>query len=124
MHKIFNIQLSLFICCLMFSLTQAQEDATVTLNGIVEEHEYDSSGIPISVVFNVLDEDFNYDTYIVVNDSMGTQLLDMIGENIDVTGTVKIDKDGTKHLTILEFFINEDEDYSPPDVDEPDDNDE
>lgn len=110
------ILLSLFsIALFLYSPLNAQNSSPDTLNGVIDEYEHDSDGTLSSVVFNVLDDDFNTLSYIVVTNKVGLQLLDLVGENIDVIGTVKDNGNGTKSITVLEYFIPEDDDYSPPD---------
>jgi len=93
----------------------AQTTAADTINGVIDENEFDDDGILTSVVFNVLDSDFNMESYVVVNDAVGKQLLEHVGENIDIIGTIKKNPDGTKSIVVKAFFVSEEEDYSPPD---------
>jgi len=86
-----------------------------TLNGVVDEYEFDNDGVLKSVVFNVLDADFNTESYIVENDATGKQLLELVGENIDVIGITKKNPDGTKSIMVKEIIISEEDDYTPPD---------
>jgi len=110
------IFVSLFsIAFFLYVPLYAQNSSPDTLNGVIDEYEHDSDGTLTSVVFNVLDEDFNTIGYIVVNNNIGMQLLDLVGENIDLIGTIKDNGDGTKSITVLEYFIPDDDDYSAPD---------
>lgn len=115
--SVFKFALILFLSFIYQGFSQ--DISQVTLNGLVEEYEYDSAGLLISVVFNILDDDFNYKSYIVVNDTTGDNLLELVGENIDVTGIIKQDK-GKDYITILSYSLQDDDtedddEYIPPD---------
>ena len=114
MKKIITVSL-FFTVLILHTSIYAQKSSADTLNGVIDEYEHDSDGTLTSVVFNVLDKDFNTISYIVENNKIGLQLLDLVGENIDVIGTIKDNSNGTKTITVIEYFVPEEDDYSAPD---------
>ena len=116
MQKISLAVLILMLLCLN-SVVFARQAKADTLNGVIEEYKQDNDGQVISVVLNVLDADFNTVSYIIDDNKVGRELFDFIGENIDVVGTVKNNKDGSKSLTVKEYFVPDDDDDEdlPPD---------
>jgi len=115
MKKLSTTVIILMLLCLnsFVYAGQAQPD---TLNGVIEEYKQDNEGQVISIVLHVLDEDFNTVSYIIEDNTVGRELFDLLGENIDVIGIVKNNKDGSKSITVKEYIVTEEEDdYSPPD---------
>jgi hypothetical protein len=87
----------------------------VTKTGFVEEFEYDDGAYGLKVV---TDED----EYIVELDKTGKSLRKLEGEEVEVTGWVTCDKDGSKHLKLESFEVIEyNDDYNDYDYDGDDD---
>ena len=80
----------------------------ITIIGFVDpiDEDDDNSGLVIST---------ENEQYIVNLDKTGEKLLNMIDEEVQVTGRLSIAGDGTKSITVISF------DYAPYGEDEDDD---
>ena len=84
----------------------------VTLTGFVIPEEWDNNDNVIAIAISTEDED-----YLVERNKPGEELYDFLDEDVEATGFVREDKDGTKHISVTSYEIlhvddyDEDEDY-------------
>ena len=90
----------------------------LTLTGFVIPEEWDNNDNVIAIAISTEDED-----YLVERNKQGEELYDFLDEDVEVTGFVREDKDGTKHISITTYEIlhiddyDEDNDYGDYDDD-------
>ena len=77
----------------------------VTLTGYIVPEEWDMNDNVIAI--GLITEE---DDYLIELNKIGEELFDFLDEDLEVTGTVREDKDGTKHITITGYEILRDED--------------
>ncbi len=88
-----------------------------TLTGFVIPDEWDNNDTVIAIAISTEDED-----YLVERNKQGEELFDFLDEDVEVTGFVREDKDGTKHISVTTYDIlhlddDEDDDYGDYDGD-------
>jgi len=92
-----------------------------TVVGYVIPSEWDSEDNVVSITIATDDDD-----YVVEMNKLGEELFDFLDEDVEVTGTVRDDKDGTKRIRVISYEVLEDvedeefddEDFSYDDEDE------
>ena len=81
------------------------------INGYIEADEWDEDDYVIGVKVVTDDEDYS----IEMND-LGEELLSFLGEDVEVTGIVEEEKDGSKLIKVTGFEIlaenDEDDDFN------------
>ncbi|MFZ7110492.1 MAG: hypothetical protein ACOWYE_02320 [Desulfatiglandales bacterium] len=91
----------------------------MTLTGFVTPEEWDTDDNVIAIGISTEDDD-----YLVELNKVGEELFDFLDEDVEVTGLVTEDKDGTKHITLTSYEVlhsddfEEDEDYGDYDYDD------
>ena len=74
-----------------------------TIVGYVVPSEWDSEDNVVSISITTEDDD-----YVVEMNKLGEELFDFLDEDVEVTGTVREDKDGTKRIRIISYEVLED----------------
>ena len=82
----------------------------MTLAGFVIPEEWDNNDNVIAIAISTEDED-----YLVERNKPGEELYDFLDEDVEVTGFVVEDKDGTKHISITTYEILQSDDYDEDD---------
>jgi hypothetical protein len=94
----------------------------VTITGFVRDDDWDFEGNAIAVSIEADEEEYTVDL-----DGMGEELLDYVGEEVEVKCTIAQDKDGTLHIHVLDFDViseKEDDDEGSYDYEDDDEIDE
>jgi len=92
-----------------------------TIVGYVVPSEWDSDDNVVSIAISTEEDD-----YLVEMNKLGEELFDFLDEDVEVTGLVREDRDGTKRIRITSYEVLEDvdddfeeeEDYNFDDEDE------
>jgi hypothetical protein len=92
-----------------------------TIVGYVVPSEWDSDDNVVAISICTDDDD-----YVVELNKLGEELFDFLDEDVEVTGVVREDKDGTKRLRVTSYEVvedkeeeyNENEDYDYDDDDD------
>ena len=92
------------------AMKQTEETTLETIVGIVAASQVDEDDHVIAVTISTDDEDYEVDM-----SGLGEDLLDFIDEEVEVTGIVAEESDGTKSITatsyeVLEYDSDEDSD--------------
>ena len=74
-----------------------------TIVGYVVPSEWDSEDNVVSISITTDDDD-----YVVEMNKLGEELFDFLDEDVEVTGTVRDDKDGTKRIRVISYEVLED----------------
>jgi autonomous glycyl radical cofactor GrcA len=74
-----------------------------TIVGYVVPSEWDSEDNVVSISITTDDDD-----YVVEMNKLGEELFDFLDEDVEVTGTVREDKDGTKRIRVISYEVLED----------------
>jgi len=74
-----------------------------TIVGYIVPSEWDSEDNVVSISITTDDDD-----YAVEMNKLGEELFDFLDEDVEVTGTVREDKDGTKRIRIISYEVLED----------------
>ena len=92
-----------------------------TVVGYVVPSEWDSEDNVVSISISTDDDD-----YVVEMNKLGEELFDFLDEDVEVTGTVREDKDGTKRIRVISYEVLEDveDEYEDEDFSYDDDEDE
>jgi uncharacterized membrane protein YcgQ (UPF0703/DUF1980 family) len=85
-----------------------------TVFGYVVPSEWDSDDNVVAISITTDDDD-----YVVELNKLGEELFDFLDEDVEVTGIVREDKDGTKRIRVTSYEVledtedeyDEDEDY-------------
>src|SRR4030065_2313528 len=92
---------------------QAVTEREETIVGYVIPSEWDNEDNVISISISTDDED-----YLVDLNKLGEELFDFLDEDVEVTGIVRDDKDGTKRIRVTSYEVLEDvEDENEEDED-------
>lgn len=83
-----------------------------TIVGFVVPSEWDSEDNVVSISITTDDDD-----YVVEMNKLGEELFDFLDEDVEVTGTVREDKDGTKRIRVISYEVLEDVDDGDEDED-------
>ena len=97
-----------------------------TIVGYVIPYEWDNEDNVISISVSTDDDD-----YLVELNKLGEELFDFLDEDVEITGIVREDKDGTKRIKVTGYEVmedtdekyNEDDDLGYDEDDEDDDED-
>jgi len=81
-----------------------------TVVGYVVPSEWDSEDNVVSITIAT-----DADDYVVEMNKLGEELFDFLDEDVEVTGTVREDKDGTKRLLVISYEVLEDEEFDDED---------
>ena len=92
-----------------------QPQKEVTIVGYVVPSEWDNDDNVVSISISTDDDD-----YVVEVNKLGEELFDFLDEDVEVTGIVREDKDGTKRIRVISYEVledvedeyDEDDDYS------------
>lgn len=94
-------------------MKQTEETTLETIVGIVAVSQVDEDDCAIAVIISTDDEDYEVDM-----SGLGEDLLDFIDEEVEVTGIVEEESDGTKSISATSYEVLEydsdddsDEDY-------------
>ncbi|MBU2499392.1 MAG: hypothetical protein KKE57_10860 [Proteobacteria bacterium] len=103
---------------------QTVKEREETIVGYVIPKEWDNEDNVISISVSTNDDD-----YLVELNKLGEELFDFLDEDVEITGIVREDKDGTKRIKVTSYEVIEDtdEEYGEDDdlgYDEEDDDDE
>lgn len=103
---------------------QTVKEREETIIGYVIPNEWDNEDNVISIRVSTDDDD-----YLVELNKLGEELFDFLDEDVEITGIVREDKDGTKRIKVISYEVIEDTDekYEEDDdleYDEEDDDDE
>lgn len=113
--KTFMVCQAVFILFIMFLLSgpgvSAQDDTTLT--GIVQAVDWNENDEVIAVSVVVTDTEMNADgeeeayniEYFVENDENGQNLLTLVGQQVKVTGEIKMDEDGNYSIHIKKYQV-------------------
>ena len=82
-------------------MVEREEGVETTISGIVIPIDWDDYDDVTSVAIQTSDED----EYIVDKNKKGKELLDFIGEEVEVTGFVREDEDGNSIIKINEYSV-------------------
>ena len=78
----------------------------VMITGFVRDDDWDFEGNVIAVSIEADEEEYTVDL-----NGLGEELLDYVGEEVEVKCTIEQDRDGTLHIHVLDFdVISEKED--------------
>jgi len=83
-----------------------------TIVGYVVPSEWDSDDNVVSIAISTEEDD-----YLVEMNKLGEELFDFLDEDVEVTGVVREDRDGTKRIRITSYEVLEDvdDDYEEED---------
>ena len=92
-----------------------------TIVGYVVPSEWDNDDNVVAISITTDDDD-----YLVEMNKLGEELFDFLDEDVEVTGTVREDRDGTKRIRVTSYEVledvddeyDEDDDYGYDDEDE------
>lgn len=92
-----------------------------TIVGYVVPSEWDNDDNVVAISISTDDDD-----YLVEMNKLGEELFDFLDEDVEVTGTVREDRDGTKRIRVTSYEVledvedefGEDDDYDYDDEDE------
>ena len=95
---------------------QPQKEETIV--GYVVPSEWDNDDNVVAISISTDDDD-----YVVEVNKLGEELFDFLDEDVEVTGIVREDKDGTKRVRVTSYEVLEDVDDEDEDEDFSFDND-
>ena len=93
-------------------MKQSKPPREETIVGYVVPSEWDSEDNVVSISISTDDDD-----YVVEMNQLGEELFDFLDEDVEVTGTVREDKDGTKRIRVISYEVLEDVDDGDEDED-------
>lgn len=91
---------------------QTVKEREETIVGYVIPSEWDNEDNVISISISTDDDD-----YLVELNKLGEELFDFLDEDVEVTGIVKDEKDGTKRIKVTSYEVIEDADEEYDDED-------
>jgi hypothetical protein len=108
------------ICILTLGLSltlwaQPKKEPVFIVSGTVMALEEDSQGAPMKVEIQPNDGE----SYVVVNDDKGSQLLRFVGSYVVASGTITLDRDGWKNLHVKSYQVTDDDGTITPGADDP-----
>ena len=84
-----------------------------TITGYVVPNEWDNEDNVVAISISTDDDD-----YVVELNKLGEELFDFLDEDVEVTGIIRDDKDGTKRIRVTSYEVLEDaEDENEEDED-------
>ena len=100
----------------------------VTIKGFVSADEWDGRKNVIAISITTDDEDYRVEL-----DKVGQELFDYLDEDVEVSGTIRQEKNGTKFIRVTHYEVLEEEyeseegylgedDYDDSDLDDEDEN--
>jgi hypothetical protein len=84
----------------------------ITISGFVTPEQWDDNDNVIAIGLSTDEDD-----YIIELNRLGEELFDFLDEDVEITGFIREDKDGTKHITISNYEILDTDDYDDDDDD-------
>lgn len=89
-------------------LKKSQPPKEETIVGYVVPNEWDNEDNVVAISISTED-----DEYVVELNKLGEELFDFLDEDVEVTGVIRDDKDGTKRIRVTGYEVLEDveEDY-------------
>jgi hypothetical protein len=94
----------------------------VTIRGFVSADDWDGRKRVIAISITTDDEDYRVEL-----DKVGEELFDYLDEDVEVTGTVRQEKDGHRYIRVSHYEVLEEEtyesEYGSPDEDDINDSD-
>lgn len=91
-----------------------KKDLGIIVSGTVMALTEDQDGSPLQVEIQPSDGE----SYVVVNDDKGSQLLRFVGSYVVVSGTVTLDNDGWKNLHVTSYQVTDDDGTITPGADD------
>jgi hypothetical protein len=94
-------------------MLKRKEGKEVTIKGFVTPNEWDDEDKVGELGISTNDDGY----YVVEENKLWEELVDILYEDVEVTGTIKKDKNGTMRIAILDYDVlteekqSEDEDY-------------
>ncbi|MEJ2723711.1 MAG: hypothetical protein P8175_03525 [Deltaproteobacteria bacterium] len=76
----------------------------VTIRGFVSADEWDGRKNVIAISITTDDEDYRVEL-----DKVGEELFDYLDEDVEVTGTIRQEKNGTKYIRVSNYEVLEEE---------------
>jgi hypothetical protein len=93
-----------------YKMVKKSRSKEIIINGYIEADQWDEDDNVIGVKVVT-----DYEDYSIEMNSLGEELLSFLGEDVDVTGIVEEEKDGSKVITVTGFEIlaesDEDDDF-------------
>jgi len=74
-----------------------------TIVGYVVPNEWDNEDNVVSISISTDDDD-----YVIELNKLGEELFDFLDEDVEVTGIIRDDKDGTKRIRVTSYEVLED----------------
>lgn len=89
-------------------MKKAKQPKEITVNGFVVPEDWDEDDNVVAISVTTDDDD-----YLVDLNKLGEELFDFLDEDVQVTGLVRVERDGTKRITVTGYEVLEtdDEDY-------------
>jgi uncharacterized membrane protein YcgQ (UPF0703/DUF1980 family) len=84
-----------------------------TIVGYIVPNEWDNEDNVIAISISTDDDD-----YLVEMNKLGEELFDFLDEDVEVTGMVREDRDGTKRIRVTSYEVLEDVDEEFEDDDD------
>jgi hypothetical protein len=101
------------LCLGLLAQPKGKQDLFI-ISGTVMALAEDQNGYPVQVEIQPNDGE----SYIVVNDATGSQLLRFVGSYVVASGTITLDKDGWKNLTVKKYQVTDDDGTITPGADD------
>ena len=97
-------------------MQKIQEERQITTTGVLVPTDWDAEGSISAIAISTPREE----EYLINNDEVGEELLDLYGAEVLVVGTVTEDSEGNKTLTVKKYELlgqdgEDDEEYSEDD---------
>ncbi len=92
-----------------------KKDLGVIVSGTVMALAEDQDGSPLQVELQPSDGE----SYVIVNDAKGSELLRFVGSYVVVSGSVSTDNDGWKNLKVSSYQVTDDDGTITPGADDP-----
>lgn len=97
--------LTLMLALSLSATPKPQKDLGVIVSGTVMALAEDETGAPLQVEIQPSDGE----SYVVVNDAKGIELLRFVGSYVVVSGTLTVDNDGWKSLRVTKYQVTDDD---------------
>jgi hypothetical protein len=84
-------------------IKKSQPPKEETIVGYVVPNEWDNEDNVVAISITTDDDD-----YVVELNKLGEELFDFLDEDVEVTGIIRDDKDGTKRIRVSSYEVLED----------------
>ena len=91
-------------------MKKSNPEREITLTGFISVEEWDSEDNVTAIGISTDDDD-----YLIDDNKAGEELFDFLDEDVEVTGIVREDKDGTKHITVTSYEVLDIDDFDEED---------